>query len=203
MLASLTLVALPNAPSFAREFTRSTLAHLPFRDVVDNAELLASELVTNAVEAGGLTMTTPVSAITRRHFIRLTLRVQGGKLYLEVWDAGDGTPTRQPVNEDAENGRGLLLVVMLSQRWGVTPSPRGGKTVWCVLALAAAGPAEERAGEVPSPRRSPAMPPPQSRAQLRPQPRRTPNHAPHPAFRPPAPLGEEDMRRVLDGLARL
>ncbi|GAA1457737.1 hypothetical protein NE857_21160 [Nocardiopsis exhalans] len=53
MLASLTLVALPNAPSFAREFIRSTLAHLPFRDVVDSAELLASELVANAVEAGG------------------------------------------------------------------------------------------------------------------------------------------------------
>ncbi|WP_160167400.1 ATP-binding protein [Nocardiopsis valliformis] len=183
---------MPNAPSFAREFTRHALAHLPFRDVVDSAELLASELVTNPVEAEGLTMTTPVSAISRRHFIRLTLRVQGGKLYLDVWDAGDGTPTRQPVNEAAENGRGLLLVEMLSQRWGVTPSPRDGKTVWCVLARNSVRPTQDRPGEAPPPRPSMTY-----------RPRPVPTSTLRTVFRPPAPLGSEDMWRLLVGLTRL
>ncbi|MFV2197184.1 ATP-binding protein [Nocardiopsis sp. LOL_012] len=195
MLASLTLVALPNAVAFAREFTRSSLHHGASPDVVDSAELIVSELVTNAVEAGGLTMTTPVSAISRRHFIHVVISVQGGQLLIEVWDAGNGTPTRRPVTTDAEHGRGLFLVEMLSQRWGVVPSPRGGKTVWCVLALAA-GPPERRTAE--------ASPPP-----LRPLPlpRRTApyDRAPSTSTMPRSapPLGTKDMERVLVGLARL
>ncbi|MFV2194761.1 ATP-binding protein [Nocardiopsis sp. LOL_012] len=196
MLASLTLVGLPNAVAFAREFTRSSLHHGASADVVDSAELIVSELVTNAVEAGGLSMTTPVSAVSRRHFIHVVISVQGGQLLLEVWDAGNGTPTRQPVNPDAEHGRGLFLVETLSQRWGVVPSPHSGKTVWCVLALAVAGPAEPLTAE--------ASPPP---APLLPLPRRTmphsyrsaPSSTPHSA----PPLDAEDMERVLVGLARL
>ncbi|MDT0330883.1 ATP-binding protein [Nocardiopsis lambiniae] len=196
MHVSLTLVGLPNAVAFAREFTRSSLHRMPFPDVVDNAELLVSELVTNAVEAGGLTMTTPVSAISRWHFIHLAISVQGGQLLIEVWDAGNGTPSRKPVHPDAENGRGLFLVEMLSQRWGVVPSPHHGKTVWCMLALAAAGPAEHQAAEASPPSATPL-----------PLPRRTMPHGytPPPSNIPhrTSPLGMEDMEHVLAGLARL
>jgi anti-sigma regulatory factor (Ser/Thr protein kinase) len=45
-------------------------------------------------------------------------------------------PDTAPVN-DAEAGRGLLLIQALATRWGVRPYPPSGKTVWCELAVSA------------------------------------------------------------------
>ncbi|CAM4178247.1 ATP-binding protein [Nocardiopsis rhodophaea] len=189
MMATFTLVALPNAVGFAREFTRSTLVHLPLREVADNAELIVSELVTNAVEATGLAPSTPVSEISRRHLVRLALSITGNALYIEVWDGQNGRPVRRSVDGDAEHGRGLLLVEALSQRWGTTPSPRGGKTVWCVIALDGHLPAEARAQKASAP--APLWP------------RRSSPREARSAFYAPGPLGQAKMRRVLEGLARL
>jgi hypothetical protein len=38
---------------------------------------------------------------------------------------------------DAENGRGLALLAAVTDRWGVDPEPRGGKTVWFECAVEA------------------------------------------------------------------
>lgn len=90
--------------------------------LLDEAELVVSELVTNAV----VHASTPVE-------VRLAL--VGGMLRIEVADRGGGLPdVRAPSTEDA-HGRGLVLVNGLSNAWGVEPLAEG-KCVWAELSAA-------------------------------------------------------------------
>jgi len=86
---------------------------------VDDAELLASELVTNAVVHGAGSV---------------TVRVWPGPdgLRVEVSDHGGGTPCLQDrLDVEAEGGRGLGIVDGLASRWGVAPRTTGsGTMVW-------------------------------------------------------------------------
>ena len=93
------------------------------RDTTDTAVLLATELVTNAVEHG-------------RGSAYLDAAVQDRAIRLEVSDSSTVVP--QPntaVSELDERGRGLLLIEALASRWGVLPRS-DGKTVWCELDIA-------------------------------------------------------------------
>ncbi|MFB7464865.1 ATP-binding protein [Streptomyces sp. NPDC056224] len=55
-------------------------------------------------------------------------------LRIEVTDARREMPVlARPA--DGETGRGLLLVASLADRWGVTPYPPGGRTVWAEAEL--------------------------------------------------------------------
>ena len=102
----------------ARTFLRRVLAGwgVP-RASADDLELLASELVTNAVVHGS----TPAE---------LRLRRTPGRVALEVSDSASQVPRRQRPGDDEEHGRGLLLVSSLSEQWGIRPTRRG-KAVWC------------------------------------------------------------------------
>ena len=86
---------------------------------VDDAELLASELVTNAVVHGEGSVT-----------VRVWPGARG--LRVEVSDRGGGTPRPQERrNAESEGGRGLGIVDELASRWGVAPRTIGpGTTVW-------------------------------------------------------------------------
>ncbi|MGW8379346.1 ATP-binding protein [Streptomyces sp. ODS28] len=88
----------------------------------DEAALIVSELVTNAVRHG-------------RGRCRLRITAQAGDLTVEVHDHGEGTPRRQRADAEREGGRGMALVHHLARRLQTTPHPRGGKTVRAVLAL--------------------------------------------------------------------
>ncbi|MET8413885.1 ATP-binding protein, partial [Streptomyces sp. NPDC005195] len=98
----------------------------------DNAVLLASELVTNA-----LTHTASEWIVCRLHIAR-------GPLHIEVEDQHRGwtLPARlQPGPED-QRGRGLLLVGALSSDWGVRDTADGsGRIVWAVLPSRSGSPA--------------------------------------------------------------
>jgi hypothetical protein len=49
------------------------------------------------------------------------------------WDPSPAQPVLQAPDDDAEHGRGLLMVELISDQWGCQPSPElGGKTVWCL-----------------------------------------------------------------------
>ncbi|MGN6331208.1 MAG: SpoIIE family protein phosphatase [Motilibacteraceae bacterium] len=92
--------------------------------VVDDVELLASELVTNAVLHG-------------RPPLAVHLRLDPGRhLVLEVADHAFHLPRRMRAGSDDEHGRGLELVALLADRWGVRPTARG-KVVWVSFDLAA------------------------------------------------------------------
>jgi anti-sigma regulatory factor (Ser/Thr protein kinase) len=75
--------------------------------------LLATELVTNAFRHGS----PPIS---------LTIDRQEGALRVEVEDAGDGRPAREP-DPGPAGGWGLLLVEEAADRWGVVD---GSTNVW-------------------------------------------------------------------------
>jgi anti-sigma regulatory factor (Ser/Thr protein kinase) len=83
---------------------------------------VVAELTANAVTHG---------RVPGRDF-RLALSVDGtGTLRIEVADArGDRLPATANKGADEESGRGLLLVSVLAERWGVTPGPYPCKTVW-------------------------------------------------------------------------
>ncbi|MGW3728918.1 ATP-binding protein [Streptomyces sp. NPDC000851] len=93
--------------------------------VTERAEQIVAELAANSALHG---------RVQGRDFrLALTLDTTTGTLRIAVSDArGDHIPvpttTAQP--EEAESGRGLLLVTALADRWGTEPYPPGGKTIW-------------------------------------------------------------------------
>ncbi|MBN3928196.1 ATP-binding protein [Streptomyces verrucosisporus] len=96
------------------------------QDVLETAELVLSELVTNAVR-----VRVPND---RQVGVRIAHSRADGLLRLEVSDAGDGWPRVRDPGEDDTGGRGLLLVEALAHRWGVRRRACGiGKTVWAEL----------------------------------------------------------------------
>ncbi|MFE0193434.1 SpoIIE family protein phosphatase [Streptomyces sp. NPDC058989] len=104
----------------ARELARDQLTDWGLQGLVDTAELLVSELVTNALRHG-------------HGEIRLRLLLDR-TLVCEVWDADLAQPRRRRARDTDEGGRGLQLVGLLSEGWGSRRTPRG-KTVWFELAL--------------------------------------------------------------------
>jgi anti-sigma regulatory factor (Ser/Thr protein kinase) len=98
-------------------------AHLSERglpeDVVDDATLVTSELVTNALRHG----LPPVE---------LRMRIESGDVLLEVRDRATYQPRELRPDDDDEHGRGLQIVAAVAARWG-TRSTKHGKAVWCVL----------------------------------------------------------------------
>ncbi|MFI9182545.1 ATP-binding protein [Streptomyces goshikiensis] len=95
-------------------------------DLLHTAELVLSELVTNALRA-------PAPS-DRQVGVRIAHSSADGLLRLEVSDAGSGRPELRDPGSDDERGRGLRLVDELSHRWGVSARAGGfGKTVWSEL----------------------------------------------------------------------
>ncbi|MEW2323439.1 ATP-binding protein [Streptomyces griseoincarnatus] len=94
------------------------------------AELIVGELAANAVTHG---------RVSGRDF-RLLLYVVGDTLRIEVTDTrGDWLPCPQRSPDDAESGRGLLLVEAVADRWGVVPGPPPLKTVWAEVGTGPTG----------------------------------------------------------------
>ena len=129
----------PGAVKVARDFTRATLeqwrADGLFDDatVVDDAAVVMSELVTNAVRYGlraGLARSAPDARI------ELVLIRRTGCLVCVIIDPNPGPPMLMEADCVAETGRGLGVVENLSNQWGWTPLSTDRKAVWAALALA-------------------------------------------------------------------
>ncbi|WP_406727812.1 ATP-binding protein [Streptomyces sp. GD-15H] len=96
------------------------------QEVLGDAELVLSELVTNALRV-------PVPS-DRQIGVRIARSMADGLLRLEVSDAGGGCPEVRAPGEDETGGRGLLLVAALAHRWGYEERAAGiGKTVFAEL----------------------------------------------------------------------
>jgi serine phosphatase RsbU (regulator of sigma subunit) len=113
-----TLPPEPRSVARARELTCEQLAAWELDALSDTAELLVSELVTNALRYG-------------EGNIRLRLLLER-TLVCEVWDAGQVQPRRRRARDTDEGGRGLQLVDLLSTGWGSRRVPTG-KAVWFQL----------------------------------------------------------------------
>ncbi|WP_405731863.1 ATP-binding protein [Streptomyces sp. NBC_00028] len=116
----------PRSVTVSRRTLRLILTMHGLIRLVDVAELLAAELVSNAV----------------RHTdgpAALRVRWSAGVLRIGAWDADPQPPA--PVKELrlAEEGRGLVLIRACADLWGWQPLSRDGrrgKYVWCELAAA-------------------------------------------------------------------
>ena len=132
------LVTLPTSPFWARRYIRHFLGSCRgiSVDTADTAELLVSELVTNAVRfAGSPTPAQPYSGRVDAGLIWLSVRHFGEGLLIEVFDTDANPPVLVDAAEDAENGRGLLLVDALSGQWSYFFPPCGGKVVYCFIEI--------------------------------------------------------------------
>jgi len=136
---SVALVTLPTSPFWARRYTRMFLNSCRGIDegITETAELLASELVTNAVRFARDPGRAPQdSKSVDASVISLSLRHFRGSLLIEVYDADDNPPVLSAPGDYAESGRGLVLVNALSKEWSYFFPPGGGKVVYCVLETA-------------------------------------------------------------------
>ena len=114
----LALVALPTSPFWARRYTRSFLAscHGMSQGTAETAELLVSELVTNAVRfSGDPGRMLRYSERADAGLISLSLRHFPDGLLIEVYDTDNDPPIRSRADDYAENSRGLMLVDALSK----------------------------------------------------------------------------------------
>ncbi|MFJ9521231.1 ATP-binding protein [Kitasatospora sp. NPDC101801] len=106
-----------------RRRLRAALNHWGVPELADTAELLASELVTNAL------------LHTERGAVLDAVLTPEQRLRIEVQDTTSRLPNRRTPSETATSGRGLLLVEALADDWGV--QLRGdGKVTWFELGAA-------------------------------------------------------------------
>ena len=127
----LMLGALPTAPSCARLHTCAILCEWGLKKLAETAALVASELVTNAVQASTETAVRPRLGLAVIYFRLLS---DQRSVILEVWDESPQLPVAKQVEPDEEHGRGLVLVEALCERWGSEVVPGwNGKAVWAEL----------------------------------------------------------------------
>lgn len=118
-VASLELPSLPTSSRLARRFVAERLHSWGAEAAIDDATLLVSELVTNAV-------------VHARTTVDLVVRHSRGTIRVEVLDRGNGIAQPAFPGPDDVSGRGLGLVQAVAPRWGVEDTP-GGKVVWFEL----------------------------------------------------------------------
>ncbi|MET8327326.1 ATP-binding SpoIIE family protein phosphatase [Streptomyces sp. NPDC005181] len=113
--------------SQVREFLRDLLSEWDMVPLLETMELLTSEVVTNAL-------------IHAHSEVELRLREYPDRIRVEVRDSDPHPPVPTSIvadeenNQEAESGRGLLIVDALAGDWGSSPAGRG-KTTWFDIAI--------------------------------------------------------------------
>ncbi|WP_329182270.1 ATP-binding protein [Streptomyces sp. NBC_01477] len=109
----------------ARHELRAALSGWGLDHLADPAEIVLSELLTNAVRH---------ARAPRGRLVETRYERQKHAIRIEVHDANDRPPQRRRPADDDEGGRGLALVDALTeQRWGVSSRQGVGKLVWAVV----------------------------------------------------------------------
>ena len=118
------LPAAPDSIGAARAALRRTLRDWDLDALVDTAQLLTSELATNAV-------------LHARTDFELRVERRGDRLRVSVLDGSPRTAARRRYGLDSGTGRGLGLVEALSADWGTSSADGWAKAVWFELDPAA------------------------------------------------------------------
>jgi anti-sigma regulatory factor (Ser/Thr protein kinase) len=115
----------PQAPRVARHTLRSVLAgwQLTDTELIHDATLVASELVTNAIRHCG-------------EIVSLEVHLDSDVLEVAVRDGDAVLPRPRSTGNFEESGRGLAIVAAVATDWGAEARPDGGKRVWVRLAVA-------------------------------------------------------------------
>lgn len=124
-VTELTLASRPDAPSYGRLLVQRQLRAWGIAHMIDETQLVMSELLTNAVKASAELTT-----------IRIRLVVmEGTSLLIEVRDGNPEPPILKDATSDNEGGRGLMIVDALCERWGYYHPAHGSKAVWAELLI--------------------------------------------------------------------
>jgi anti-sigma regulatory factor (Ser/Thr protein kinase) len=117
-----------DATAQARDFTRHVIQSWGLAVLAEDATLVVSELVTNALRHG-------VSSEDEAgpEGIELMLCRRAGLIACAVIDPGARPPLLVPPDQAAETGRGLHVVEALSAAWGWARLDGQGKAVWATL----------------------------------------------------------------------
>ncbi|MEV6983210.1 ATP-binding protein [Sphaerisporangium sp. NPDC051017] len=134
-MSRLALAALPGSVRTARRHVHDLLRAWELPHLIEAAELVVSELSTNAVKATGLSTDSPSYGELSNglNAICISLHLTSAHAVIEVWDSSDKPPRREDADPDDEGGRGLLLVEAFATRWGFRRPRTGGKVVWAEI----------------------------------------------------------------------
>jgi anti-sigma regulatory factor (Ser/Thr protein kinase) len=125
--SALEFAPLPTAVPCARLHTVHVLHEWGLRDLAGDAQMVVSELITNASDASTL--------LPERPPVSLRLLLTGKSLVIEVWDHSPLDLEPREADADDECGRGLTVVEALSDRWGWERTGHDRKVVCAELAL--------------------------------------------------------------------
>lgn len=133
----LALPAMPTSVATARMHTRHLLRRWHLATIADDAGLVVTELLTNAIKAAGPIPPQPRYRDLYDHLavVCLCLHNLTDELLIEVWDPKNNPPIPRDATPTDEGGRGLLLVDALTLAWGTHWPHQGGKIVWATLTL--------------------------------------------------------------------
>ena len=132
------LVTLPTSPFWARRYTRRFLNSCRgiTEDTAQTAELVVSELVTNAIRySGDPTRPEWYPERAKVNLISLSIRHFSDRLLIEVFDTDSNPPMLAHSDTLVESSRGLVIVDALAKEWSFFYLPDGGKVVYCVLEI--------------------------------------------------------------------
>ncbi len=111
-----------SSPRLAREFVALHLIEHGLGSLLEDVQLVASELTTNAVVHAGTSFTVGLQA--RSDTVVLTVQ--------------DGSPSRPPsvvASVMDSSGRGLAIVALISHDWGLIEHREAGKSIWASFTI--------------------------------------------------------------------
>jgi anti-sigma regulatory factor (Ser/Thr protein kinase) len=121
-LIAFTLPSTPYSVQMARFYVRAALTYHDLGDYAEDAEMVTSEMVTNAVKHSD----------AQTIGLELTSLDGSRAVAIVVTDPSPQPPVRRDPTGDAECGRGLHIVTALAARWGWRPQG-AGKAVFAIL----------------------------------------------------------------------
>jgi anti-sigma regulatory factor (Ser/Thr protein kinase) len=122
-LIAFTLPGTPYSVKMARFYVRAALTYHELSDYSEDAVMVTSELVTNAIE----------HADALKFSLEVMHMADSGAVAVIVTDPSPLPPVNRDLSEDTERGRGLNIVESLSASWGWRPQDLG-KAVYAILA---------------------------------------------------------------------
>jgi anti-sigma regulatory factor (Ser/Thr protein kinase) len=127
----LLLIPGPESVKAARDFTAATLRGWKLESLVEEAVIVASELVTNAIRHG----TCPAGPAADSACVMLTWQRHDGRIICVVTDGSNLPPVLEHADMNAESGRGLQVVHALAAAWGWVMLGACEKAVWAAFQL--------------------------------------------------------------------
>jgi len=122
-LIAFTLPSTPYSVQMARFYVRAALIYHELGDYSEDAVMVTSELVTNAIE----------HADALKFGLEVMHMADSRAVAVIVTDSSPHPPVKRDLSEATEHGRGLNIVETLSASWGWRPQD-SGKAVYAILA---------------------------------------------------------------------